>query len=576
MKRIQIPGILITFLFTATLLFLIGTLPLFIAYSRTPQGSVYPLIHTNAPHDYNLYLSVITQGKHGDWLMRDPYTSEHTNPGIFYFFYILVGKFAALFHLWPPYAYHIARIVSVELFFIAAYFLYKELSEQTLQNSKLEARNSKQISSSNIEKANRFGIWDLKNWNVFRISDFASLPARQGFRISLACFFLLTASFNPLLFFLEPHAFKTTIPWWHILDSLERITWLPHYISGHTLLVFTIFFLIRWWHKKHPGTLIAASGMTFLTGIFLPAALLPLVFGIPVAYAVSRKSHLPGHILILLAAGISYMVSLWQTKQGFPWDYAWSLWDNARWNMGEKGFDAALLIAFAPLIILSFPAIIRALRTREFPALFFVFWALMPVLLLPVAVPLGIGKIRLISSVPFVPFAFLLAQSAAMLKNQRQRTMAGLLYVLLFIPGSGYILYHNVQAAQTQPIYTNMYIAQPTWDTLSFIEKNIPKRSVVLSNEFIGNIFPAYAPVISYFGHINQTKDFFEKQKNVALFYSRKFSVEEARQFLAANTISYVYFGSEERQISKDQPLAYPFLKEVYKNTEGTVYEVVQ
>jgi len=51
------------------------------------------------------------------------------------------------------------------------------VAQRSAPNSKFEYRNSKQIRNSKFKCSKRFEIWNLKNWDLFRISNL-------GFRIS--------------------------------------------------------------------------------------------------------------------------------------------------------------------------------------------------------------------------------------------------------------------------------------------------------------------------------------------------------------------------------------------------------
>jgi hypothetical protein len=108
---------------------------------------------------------------------------------------------------------------------------------------------------------------------------------------------------------------------------------------------------------------------------------------------------------------------------------------------------------------------------------------------------------------------------------------------------------------------------------VKFIQNTLPKDAVILSNESVGNIIPAYAPVISYLGHVNQTLDYPGKTDNAWLFYNRKWSEEKAYDFIRSNRISYVYYGPDERY-GESGDLPYLFLKPLFQSGDVTLYRV--
>lgn len=112
----------LVYFIVAHLYFFLANLPLLINIIRTSKDTFFPLFHFASHYDYNMYLSVITQGANRLWLAQDPYTSEITNPSLFYFFYIFISKMATLFNLPSYIAYHVTRIISAELF-LSYFFL---------------------------------------------------------------------------------------------------------------------------------------------------------------------------------------------------------------------------------------------------------------------------------------------------------------------------------------------------------------------------------------------------------------------------------------------------------------------
>lgn len=526
----KIPLGFIFFFLIANIYFALSNIPLLISSSRTPPKSVFPLYHSPYPYDYNVYLSTITLGQNGYWLNRDAFTSEKTKPGIFYFYYILVGKVSGLFHLWPPIAYHLARIISAELFFLGIYMV-----TQVLLGKKL-------------------AFW-------------TSLLAVAG-------------TIAPASFFGEKNAFTVYTPWWYSLEALKRADGFPHHLFGQALLLFSIFFILLLIKYKKRKYLLPASLLIIATGIILPPAILAITFCLPLAYILSilfklfrkipfrfEKSEIVFLILIIISTIIPILINIVQTRQGYPW-IAWISWEISTWNFKEPNFNRALLFSFGILPILSFPAVIKIFKKEKWEEIFIILWAFMPFLLLPFATLLSLGKIRLISAAPFVPFAILAAKSIFQVFDFHKRKIFSIILLIIFssstIPLSIRSLLHDIAISNTAPLYPNIYISKSDWESINFIRMNVSKDSVILSNETTGNIIPAYSPVISYFGHINQTMDFEKKQDNVRLFFTQEMTPEGAKKFLSENQIDYVYFGPEEKKLGRDK-LTYPFLHPVFE-----------
>lgn len=516
-------------------LFLLSNLPLVIYARRATPGTVFPYYHGTAPFDYNVYLSVITLGKNGYWLNRDAFTSENTKPGIFYFYYILVGKLAKITSLWQPLAYHFARIFSVGLFLTAVFLVCREIGGRLI------------------------GFW-------------SSILA-------------VTATIPPIFLFGEKEAFITYPPWWSMLEALKRLDNLPHHLFGQALLLISIIFIFKFLKSRNLSFLVFGSLAIIMTGIFFPPAMMPIAFMLPLAVLVSKflkffnlkkvnfkslflNRETAGLLILFFSSIVPIFISFWQTKQGYPWT-VWIAWEIDKWNYHELNFNRALLFSFNLLPLTALPAVVFAIRKEDLKILFLSFWAYMPFLLLPFVNILGIGKLRLIDSVPFIPFSLLTVLSLFLiLKNKPLKILYSVLIVFILVtslPVGIPSFIRNITAAKTDPIYKNLFISDAVWKTIDFIRYSLPADSLILSNDVTGNILAAYAPVKVYFGHINQTMNFADKQKNTRLFFAGQFSDSQASSFLEKNNISYIYYGEEEMTLS-ELKIDYPFLKKIYED----------
>ena len=122
-------------------------------------------------------------------------------------------------------------------------------------------------------------------------------------------------------------------------------------------------------------------------------------------------------------------------------------------------------------------------------------------------------------------------------------------------------------------MYTSIFIPNTSWYGIYFLAKTAPKNSIVLSNEFIGSLIPAYSFTKTYFAHSVHTKDFQIKQGLVAKFYSNHMPEKEAYNFIKNNNINYIYYGPDEMSLG-DPPLSYTFLEKAYENKDVTVFKV--
>ncbi|MCX6793610.1 MAG: hypothetical protein NTY06_00725, partial [Candidatus Gottesmanbacteria bacterium] len=86
-----------------------------------------------------------------------------------------------------------------------------------------------------------------------------------------------------------------------------------------------------------------------------------------------------------------------------------------------------------------------------------------------------------------------------------------------------------------------------------------------------------YLPVISgntvYVGQAN-TVNTEQKEQIVRNFFAGSMSVRQAKEFLSANNLHYIFFGPQEIEDGGIKNLAatYPFLREIYKNGYVRIY----
>jgi len=188
---------------------------------------------------------------------------------------------------------------------------------------------------------------------------------------------------------------------------------------------------------------------------------------------------------------------------------------------------------------------------------------------------LRIGKLRLIGSVPFLPLSLLSIYSLNLILKSKsssvRNTVLALFIILTSLPVGMPSFFREITSSRNIPFYSNIYIFNYIWQTIDYIQKNIPRNSIILSNDSTGNILAAYAPVKVYFGYINQTMNFEEKQTNVRSFYSKRFSDREALAFLKKNNIRYVFSGPDEYFEAK---VDYPFLKTIFQEGPAVLYQV--
>lgn len=529
----------IIFFILMNLVMIFANAPTIMRATKTPQDRIFPFVHSDWPHDYYLYLAVINQGENGRFLYRDPYSTEKMSKGVFYTFFTGIGQVAELLHLSPITAYHLTIIIFTELFLLLVYYLSSLL-----------------LGKKNV-------IW--------------------------GALFGLLGTISPTLMFRQPIYFPLSMPWWIVLDALNRIYNLPHYIASEVFLILTVILTCLFFQRPRLKYAIFAAISIFIGGTILPSVLIPIAVGIPAAYFIyiariyfAKKkltvdySHIKGFGTIIFAILACYAIIKYQVTTGFPWN-TWVSWGVERWNWGEPGFNMNLLEVFGVLPLLSLPAIYMALKKNSWELLFISVWAAIPFIMLPFANPFGIAKIRLVEEAPYIPLGILTGYTIFQIISPVKKRLIQYSFIALFfataLPSSFKLWKTRMDYVENEPVYDHIYIPKTSVEAMKFIKENVPKNSVFLSNEKMGIIIPAFDPTISYFGHVTQTMDYQAKEQNVDNFFGGKWTSRQAYKFLRDNDINYIYYGWQEKDLGGDMN-KYSFLEKIFDNGPVKIYQL--
>jgi hypothetical protein len=564
------------------------------------NGRTFELVH-NYITDYNFYLSRIREGIEGRWTVVERYTSEPHGGSLIQIFYLLLGKPVALFSdpvLGATVSYHAARIV------LGALFLYV------------------------LSRVIRL-VFPSLLWQV------------------LAFFMIVTASTVPIIVHIGGNIrLGGYMPWWTVMDSLQRITFLPHLLFGQAgilfllcvpfeqiFLKFIIAFLLGMVFP--PGALfvtVVFAGMSFLEFLFAPRVFMKSGKERTVWF---QTKLLPRIAVVIGCLPTFFYYSLIVTQ--IPWKrlVEFDALNPTVFPLLEYGY------AVGPVLLFGTLGGVLSLIKKEKNMLVFVSWIITWIALLLVfrIVPQQ-SSLRFTEMAPNVPlgiltaylFYFMYKRAEVMRKHGKQKrasvgnenldassvpnalfpsvpSLRGSEAAQNFVTSERWIAIHFLKIiALSTPIFLivlglgimissffwqkdfvdqkisagwpqismNNYIVYPITgfvDALSFIEKQTPVEAIILSDLTAGNYIPPYTGRTVYVGHDN-TLDKEQKMDLVHRFYQGEMSPSDAEVWLSQNRISYVFFGPEEKESKKDVAALCPFLNEVYKNNDVTVYSV--
>src|SRR3990167_599850 len=143
--------------------------------------------------DFNLYLSKVRQGYENRWLAVEKYTSEPHRGSIIQIFYLYLGKICSILKIEPNYAYQLGRIIFSPLLLIIILLL--------------------------ITFYFRNPLWQILAFIITIISgSFPNIVVTNG-QMQISRY----------------------MEWWSNIDSLQRLTFIPHILFGQVVSFYLLY-----------------------------------------------------------------------------------------------------------------------------------------------------------------------------------------------------------------------------------------------------------------------------------------------------------------------------------------------
>ncbi|MCX6791717.1 MAG: hypothetical protein NT149_01620 [Candidatus Gottesmanbacteria bacterium] len=540
---------------------LFSLVPMFYELSR--QNDLHPdrqfeLVH-NFYTDYNFYLSRIREGREGAVTVTEKYTSEPHQGSYIQIMYLAMGKVSAWFNVpWPNSGdtYHMARIVlSATLLFLISYA----------------------------------AKWAFEKFR-FRWPASNASRSNAGWQI-LAFLLAVTASSWPIpVFSNNEWRFGGYMPWWSVMDSLQRITFIPHMLAGQALIVFLLVAFAQENVMKKAGNWVFLGFLAFLLGTVFPAGLgfvfaawgvfivLDFLYRLPSL----RRERVPWILTRIVGPAIVGAIStptllyFSLVVKVYPWkrliDYA--LLHPQPFNLREY------ILAVGPMLLFGVVGGLLVLVKRERRMFVFVAWVIAwMVLILAFQYIPQESPLRFTEMLPQVPLGILGAYLLSDLSRLSDlwKKIAITIAVGLIALGLGQMYsswrwqkeFLDQKISATQPLVpTGSYVMYPLKDFLAainFIQNTTSRSTVILSETTAGNYIPVYSGNTVYVGQAN-TVNTEQKELIVKDFFAGNMSPGQAMEFLKVNNLHYIFFGPQEEADGGllNLPNTYPFLTEIY------------
>ncbi len=520
----------------------------------------FELVH-NFPTDYNFYLSRIRQGMEGRLTVVERYTSEIHQGSFLQEFYLILGWTGRLLQI-PPresaYVYHIARLV---FGFSLLYIIGKVVQR----------------------------VVATRQWQI------------------LTFLLIITASSWPHITYESGHlVLAGYMRWWSVVDPLIRIAFIPHLLVGQALILFILVKATDPTIMKRPRSWLALGFLAILLGVIFPPGLLFVMSGLFVHSCIEGvfiqigrnkipnwKNIIIGRI-ILIALSVPALLYVQLIVSFYPWK-----------RLVEFDTIHPTIYSFVeyiksvgPLLPIGLLGIIFVFIRKKIELFVFASWVftwlfmLYAFTLTPQTSPL-----RLTQMVPQIPLGilsgFFFYELIKIIKKSKHSLSKLILLVVSILPFIliVYGFFMMYQSFVGQRDFTNhkmradvplvpsgTYVMYPLKDfvgALTFLEKETPQNSVVLSDTTAGNYIPVYSGRTVYIGHDN-TLFFEQKIDKVRDFYAGRMTKEQAYLWLKNERISYIFFGPQEFETSgiRDLTILYSFVDLVYHNDYVTIYKI--
>lgn len=512
---------------------LITTLPYLLGAALSSQDMRFSGFLIGQEDGYS-YLCDMLQGYQGHWLFHLRYTSEPHGGGLFFLFYILLGKLARLSGLSLILTFHVTRAVLIPVGLYAFYELACYLSPSR------SARRAAVLLFA-------FGAGLGWLWAIL------GLPTTLGdMPVDLwspdASFFLSSFTY-------------------------------PHLLLGQALLFAFILFTLRYLDSGETGNALWAI-LTGLAASLVHPYKIPVI-AVPLAiYGLWRAwtSHwslvrLTSRLGIVCAPSAVYVLYAWRTFQTNPAFAEWQA-QNLLYSppvyLYVLGLGIPFLLPIAGLLWMKASSGGQTQPPPQYHPFVAVWFVVIPPLLY---LPHPIQR-RFIDG--YQAAIVILAAGALCVLYERLsryswRALALVLLTVTIPLSNLFLLTGATLAAATprEPVYRLVWeIDAANWFWHDDTEP------VVLSSYLTGNVLPATSPVRSFLGHGSQTMHEAYKSHLVEAFFGTTQPDSWREDLLRQYGIDYVYHGPREKALGKFAPDRTTYLDLAYDNGAVQIYSV--
>jgi len=523
----------------------ITTLPYLYAYYTAPAGMSWNGIHSLASGDLPIYFSYINQVKHGDFLIKDHFTSEHQQLGTFNIVWFVVGYTAKIFNLSPVFAFHAARVFLIPfllaiLYIILSYFF----KDKTLR--KLSFFIASFASGVGLYFATFFASSKLDYY--FHSTDLCVTESNLFSTMFQTSHFILSYIMLLSIFLLILLAFDSNKIKYSILAGLISLV----FFNFHPYYLLTVFLI----PSVYLGILILKEKKI----LWKPVMHLAIIFLLSLPSIIYHLWLIVKEPIIGIRASqnISSLDSFWTLIPGFGFLWLFSI-VGIYLVIKHKKFDNKFLFAFIWLITSLFLIFLPTQFSSRYTE--------------GLIIPLVI-----FSTIALVNIYHRSQQYFSKRINQFLITNKFLLITLfvLFIAPTNFLnLVRDTYYFTTNypPVF---YLEDGKINSWNWLKENTDQDSVVIADPNYNSFFvPVYSLRHVFVAHEHETLHFFSKFPLNVWFYKTNDNDTQKQKLLKRKNINYIFYSPEEKELGDFQPDEKDYLKKVYQEGESAVYQFI-
>ncbi len=529
------------------ILIIVTAAPYLYGYVAAGDRRVYTGLHALAPGDIPVYYSYINQVKSGSDTVKDLFTAERQNTGIFNVWWWWVGKLAGLFNLSAPLAFHLSRIMVLPFFVVVVYLFVSLFFKDAIK---------RRVALLFVLFSAGLGVY----FSPF-FSDLPTTTDRYLWPIDL--WLTEAVTFNALYHsshFAASLMFSVAILGVMIL-ALEKNNW--HYgITGGLLALFYFNF--------HPFYAPVIYAVLFVYLCYLQAQARQVDW---------RKIFV---FMVFLALSLPMVFYHWWVIVSEP-----VLALRAMQNITTISPLLFVFVGYGLLWlggILGVVYLIRKYGWQWGRFIVLVSWLIVNLILIYSPIPFGSRYIQgthIILSILTVSFLFWLT---GYLKQKHRRffqafisnkVLLVVLFVLFFSMSIIFSIARDIYYFTYKPGITNisMFIPIEIKEALDWL--HFQKKGAVLADpNILAKFVPAFAQQPVFVAHGIETISYQEKLDQFKWFWSGKGSDKAKYNFLERANIKYVFFSPYEKSWGDYNPDNNPYLQAIFKNNIIAIYQV--